>query len=342
MVRLVQRLIVKKMRVYQEEFSIPKMDVQLVPLVEDVERFLEIHRFITILYNAVKDYGIEMHNLRVFIGKSDAAVKAGHIASSIGVVLALYKTLIVDKELDLDIKPIIGMGMPTFRGGINNPTLVEHEVRCYQGFRTVTIQSAIRYDNPFEKYRKVYTVLSEWIDKPARAIDEGIATRIIENAMSSYRKLVSRYLEVVNRFSERIPSTRERVSWREYGRRIELGDKLLNVPRAIVFTATWYTLGVPPTYLDAEYIINAYRSGEIDEVLKLMPQLLNEWRYELQFYVPSIASKRLDEHIVKVINEALDYMGLKPEPNELYKSIAELEPMEYYILALASIRGFLG
>jgi phosphoenolpyruvate carboxylase len=186
MVRLVQRLIVKKMRVYQEEFSIPKMDVQLVPLVEDVERLLEIHRFITILYNAVKDYGIEMHNLRVFIGKSDAAVKAGHIASSIGITLALYKTLIVDNELDLDIKPIIGMGMPTFRGGINNPALVEHEVRCYQGFRTVTIQSAIRYDNPFEKYRKVYTVLSDWIDKPARAIDEGIATRIIKDAMSSY------------------------------------------------------------------------------------------------------------------------------------------------------------
>ena len=340
-VRLVQKLVIKKARIFQEELGLPKMDVQLVPLVEDTSRFLEIHRYITILYNTVKEFNVELNHLRVFLGKSDAAVRTGHIASALGLMYALSELQKIDEELDLDIKPIIGMGSPSFRGGINNPKLVEYEVRHYQGYSTATIQSAVRYDVPFTDYRKVSSNIIQGLGKKPKSIPSTVL-RIIKSAAESYKKTVARYLETVVKYAASIPSTRDRITWKEYGRIFPTEDKTINVPRAIVYTATWYVLGLPPTYLDAEYLLNAYKNNEIDEILNYMPYLIDEWEYESQFYVPSIAKQRLDEAIVKTVNEVLDYMGIKPEPNEPYKNILELNPVEPHIAALAKIRGFLG
>lgn len=52
--------------------------------------------------------------------------------------------------------------------------------------------------------------------------------------------------------------------------------------------------------------------------------------------------RRLDETIVKKINEVLDYMAIKPEPIESYRKILELNPVEPHVIALAKIRCFLG
>ncbi|MEM0027749.1 MAG: phosphoenolpyruvate carboxylase [Ignisphaera sp.] len=340
-VRLVQKLVIKKARIFQDELDLPKMDVQLVPLVEDTNRFLEIHRYITILYNTVKEFGIELNHLRVFLGKSDAAVRTGHVASALGLMYALNELRKIDEELDLDIKPIIGMGSPSFRGGINNPKLVEYEVRHYQGYSTVTIQSAVRYDIPFTDYRKVSSTIMQWLGKKPKDIPS-LVLRIIRDAAESYKKTIARYLGILVKYASSIPSTRDRVTWKEYGRIFPAEDKTINVPRAIVYTATWYVLGIPPTYLDAEYLVNAYKNNEIDEILNYMPYLIDEWEYESQFYVQSVASQRLGDTIVKMVNEVLDYMGIKPEPNETYKSILELNPVEPHVIALAKIRGFLG
>ncbi|MDK6029133.1 phosphoenolpyruvate carboxylase [Ignisphaera sp. 4213-co] len=340
-VRLIQKLIIKKARILQEELGLPKNDIQLIPLVEDTQRFLEIHRYVTILYNTVKEFGVDINHLRVFLGKSDAAVKTGHVASALGLMYALNELRKIDEELDLDIQPIIGMGSPSFRGGINNPNLVEYEVKHYQGYSTVTIQSAIRYDVPFAEYRKVFSSIMQWLGKKPHEVSASVL-RIIRSASESYRKTVARYLEVLVKYASYIPSTRDRVTWKEYGRIFPAEDKTLNVPRAIVYTATWYILGLPPIYLDAEFIANAYRSNEIDEILNYMPYLIDEWEYESQFYIPTIARQRLDEAIVKKVNEVLDYMGIKPEPNETYKSILEFNPIEPQVVALAKIRGFLG
>jgi phosphoenolpyruvate carboxylase len=340
-VRLIQRLIIKKMRMYYEELGLPKMDIQLIPLIEDSNGFLETYRYVTILYNTLKEFDVKLQNMRVFLGKSDAAVKTGHIASALALMYALNELTRIDEELDMDIQPIIGMGSPTFRGGINNPKLVEYEVRHYQGYKTVTIQSAVRYDVPFSEYQKVSSAILQWLGKPVRKVEANVL-RFVRKASESYRRTVSRYLDALIKFASYVPTTRDRITWKEYGRTFGLDDRLLNVPRAIIYTATWYVLGLPPIFLDADFIIELYKSNEIDEALNYMPYLIEEWKYEAQFYAPSVASKRLDEAIVKRVNEALDYMGIKPEINETYKSILELNPVEPHVVALAKIRGFLG
>ena len=241
----------------------------------------------------------------------------------------------------MDILPIIGMGSPSFRGGINSPRLVDFEVRHYQGYKTVTIQSAVRYDVPYSEYRKVSSAILQWSGKPVKNAEAKVID-LVRRASESYKRTMARYMDSLIKYSSFIQSTRDRIEWREYGRTFSLKDRLLSVPRAIVYTATWYTLGLPPTFLDAKFVIESYKSDEIDEILNYMPYLIEEWKYEAQFYVPSVAAKRLDETVVKKINEALDCMAIKPEPIESYRKILELNPVEPHVIALAKIRGFLG
>ncbi|MEM2388856.1 MAG: phosphoenolpyruvate carboxylase [Ignisphaera sp.] len=340
-VRLIQRLIIRKSKILCEEMNVPCPLMQLIPLIEDSSRLIHVHEYITGLYSILKEFNADLDNLRVFLGKSDSATKSGHIASALSLIYALHRISEIDKELDVNIKPIIGMGSPPFRGGINNPRLVDMEVEQYKGFSTVTIQSAVRYDVTYTDYRKVQSVLLNNIDGVPRRVDPEII-QLIENATLRYRTLVAKYIDIVNKYAMTIPTTRDRVSWREYGRSIILEDKMLSTPRAIIYTATWYVLGVPPLLLDADFIIEAYKKDVIDDIVKYIPYIRREWEYEVQFYVPHVAEKRLGKEIVSKINEAIDVMGIKHEPIELYSKLIELNPIEPYILSLGKIRGFLG
>uniref|UniRef100_A0A7C5XR29 Phosphoenolpyruvate carboxylase n=1 Tax=Ignisphaera aggregans TaxID=334771 RepID=A0A7C5XR29_9CREN len=340
-IALIQRLIIRKSRVLCEEMKIPCTVMQLIPLVEDSSRLIHIHEYILSLYNILNEFDANLKDMRVFLGKSDAATKSGHIASALSIIYALQKIVEVDKELDMDIKPIIGMGSPPFRGGINNPKLVDIEVQQYMGFTTVTIQSAVRYDVTYTDYRKVQSTLLNNIGRVPRNVEPDVI-KFIEDATTMYRYLVARYINMVNRYALNIPTTRDRITWKEYGRTIVLDDKMLHTPRAIVYTATWYVLGVPPLFLDADFIIEAYKKDIIDYIIKYIPYIRKEWEYEAQFYVPHIAEKRLDKEIVLKINNAMDIMGIKYEPIDLYEKLIELTPVEPHILSLAKIRGFLG
>ncbi|MEM1628893.1 MAG: phosphoenolpyruvate carboxylase [Desulfurococcaceae archaeon] len=341
-VELVHRLLVKKANVLREELKVPVNNVQIIPLVEDVDEIINVHRHINAVLRSGEEMGIKYDSIRVFLGKSDASVRNGHIASSISIVYSLNLLRHLKKRLGMNIYPIIGMGSPPFRGGLNNPRLVDMEVDNYRGYYTTTIQSAVRYDIPYHDYIGVKKKLWDNVGKEPRYIDAGDSLKIIRKAGVKYRSLVSRYIDVINKYAHVIPSTRDRVVWREYGRVVVLEDRRLNVPRAIMYTAIWYLVGIPPVYLDAPFIIETAKNGELEELLKLLPYLVDEWKYESSYYSPSIASKRLDESIVHIVNEALDILGIKPEPNDSYVNLLSMNPMEPYVLSLAKIRGFLG
>lgn len=340
--RLVQRLILRKISILREEINMNIENIQLVPLLEDVCSLLRAQDYIEILVKVLKGFGVELVPLRVFLGKSDTSVKSGHLASSLSIIYAMRKLHDISKESDMLVKPIIGMGSPPFRGGLNNPDLVDQVVITYRGFSTSTIQSAVRYDVSFSEYEKVRSVLENEVDaEPSADVNDDV-TRIVEIASSSYRALVTRYLQRIKEISPIIPSTRERVSWRDYGRILPTPGEKLSVPRAIIYTSAWYTVGIPPALLDAETIISLNRNNKLDYVLKLHPSLLKEWIYESRFYIRDVALRRLDDHIVKLVDEAMDILGIKPEPFEPYSNLMRLEPLEPHVLALGRIRGFLG
>ncbi|MEM0340660.1 MAG: phosphoenolpyruvate carboxylase [Acidilobaceae archaeon] len=341
LVALIQRILTKKTRLFNEEFNIKVEPVVLVPLLESYESLTRASSIAEALKVALQTEQEDLGYVRIFLGKSDTAVKSGHIASAIALLHALNRLHDLSTSLSLSVKPIIGMGSPPFRGGINNPELVDVEVEQYSGYSTATVQSAVRYDVSMNDYNKVRMTILEKIDEVSRKIEDE-ALSIAEKARSAYRSLLAKYATTVSDFAKHIPTTRDRVSWKTYGRVIESDNGPFHMPRAIIYTSTWYLLGLPPTLLDASFIVQAYNEGFLDDLLKILPSLEREWNLDSLFYVPQAVEKRLGSNIVNTVNNALDILGIKPERNETYATILSLGPSEAVALALGRIRGFLG
>lgn len=334
-VRFAAELLLKKISAYSGG-----ADIQLVPLVENAGKHLRILDFVRVIINEYLRKGIFLDHIRIFLGKSDSAVTHGHIASALAIRAALKALYDFSSESDHKIHPILGMGSPPFRGGLNNPELAPREAAQYSGYYTATIQSAVRYDVPYQQYLGVKeAILSNIGGRPDPAFDVEWAARAVEEAAKLYRGLVFKYGERVSEVSSLVPSTRDRVAWRVYGRSIINGDAILNVPRAIVFTATWYALGVPPTLLDAPFMLELNKRDELDYLFRLLPALPAELSFDSRFYDRHRAERLLDERIVREIDGLLDVLGIKPEPAH---EMPPFTPSSAYILAEARARGFLG
>ncbi|MFZ8839210.1 MAG: phosphoenolpyruvate carboxylase [Pyrobaculum sp.] len=310
--------------------------IELIPLLEDAKRQIRVKYFIKALFRSAAASGRVVENMRVFLGISDSAVRHGHVASALAVIHALQQIDVINREGEYKIWPIVGMGSPPFRGGLNNPRLAHVETLQYAGYRTATVQSAVRYDVSYAEFLRVRETLSRL--HPPRGLE--IKETWVEVASRMYRDLVDVYLPKIVEVASAIPSTRERVSWKQYGRTIEEGG--VQVPRAIVYTATWYFVGVPPTLLDAQFIALAYKTDELDAILRALPALLDEWKYDSSFYGRKRAKNVLGEDLTKKIDEALDIMGIKPEPDETYTALLNNAETQAHALALGRIRGFLG
>jgi len=340
-VKTIQRIITRKEAVLREELRVGFKPVQIVPLLEDSLRHIQVNSYVKTLLRVLKELGVEVEKLRVFLGKSDAAVKSGHLASMLSIKYALSSLSSLSKEIGIKVEPIIGMGSPPFRGGLNNSHLVKVEAEFYAGYSTVTIQSAVRYDVPFKEYLVVKETVLSNLGKTSSELDGGVIEHII-SASRAYRGTASKYIEVIRRISDVVPLTRDRVSWRKYSRLLPGHGELFSVPRAISYTCAWYSVGIPPTLLDASYILNLHREDKLDEVLKIAPNLIEEWKFDSKFYIREVALSRLNEYIVKLVDNALDVLGIKPEPLEPYRLLLRVNPVEPHILAHGKLRGFLG
>jgi len=344
----VQRVIEKKARIMKDELKVKVDTMRLVPLIEDAAHQLNIEKMLTTFYSAVAEGGEpegEDNGIRVFLGISDSAVRHGHVASSIALRIALVKIWSLS-ERGYKINPIVGSGTPPFRGAMNSPELVELEAKQFRGYHTVTIQSAVRYDAPLSSYLHVKRKLLENLGQkpqPSIANDED-ALQVVNEASTSYREVVSRHIDKIARVASLIPVTRERVPWKAYGRALEgKNGRIYRVPRAIVYTASWYTLGLPPLLLDSSFLLKSIKQETFDGViLKLVPGLIDELKFEAQFFHPPTAANNLGERTVKEAIELLDHLGVDPRAEGSYAMLLREAEKEPYILALGKLRGFLG
>ncbi|MEM1532625.1 MAG: phosphoenolpyruvate carboxylase [Desulfurococcaceae archaeon] len=339
----VQKIIGRKAKMLSEETGVKLDAITVVPLLEDAFIQTRAHNIVYALTKEMAEAGMGDECLRVFLGFSDSAVRYGHIASALGVKYSLSKITSLSK-LGLCIKPIIGSGSPPFRGGVNNTELVPLEVKTYKGYSTVTVQSAIRYDVPLNEYEFFReTVINGANVEPDAAIDEESLRLFIKESSESYRSFVGRILRGIEHVINLIPSTRDRISWRSYGRLVIDGEnQVINVPRAIMYTAMWYNIGLPPTLLDSPYIVKLAKKDLLDDLLKALPQLVHEWSYDSSFYDPEISAKFIGDEGVKTVNEALEYMNVDVNPNRAYVAMLKQAQTEAHVIALGKLRKFLG
>jgi len=184
-----------------------------------------------------------------------------------------------EEETGIPVFPIMGVGSLPFRGGLS-PWNVPHFIEEYPGVRTVTVQSAFRYDYPQEDVREAITLLNRSLPGtiPLAYTPEEVTAgeRLVTIFSDHYRKTIEEVADVVNRISSRIPPRRERklhIGLFGYSRGI--GQKQL--PRAIGFTASLYSLGIPPELIGTgRGIAQAIREGLGDHLLLFYRRLKDD------------------------------------------------------------------
>ncbi len=226
--------------------------IEIIPLLEGVENQMSI-------YDLLKDYwklhkktfGKSPAHLRPFLARSDPAMASGLCATVLANKVSLSQIYQFGKRYKVPMHPIIGVGSLPFRGGLN-PLRLKLFMEEYSGVRTVTLQSAFRYDFPLPQVKKAIKYLNANLSKQdAKMIDAGEEKKlktIVKKFARIYQATLKGILPEVRNIFDCVPKRRERrqhIGFLNYQRHI--GKTAL--PRAISFTAAFYSLGVPPELL---------------------------------------------------------------------------------------------
>ena len=244
--------------------------IQVIPLFEDVPSMLHAA---DIVAEYLRDK--ELNDQRVFLARSDTAMNYGMVSAAFANKIALARLNELSARSGVRLHPILGMGSAPFRGGLS-PRTAERVGAEYPSVVTFSIQSAFKFDYPVSEVRAACDHLKARTIEPADPIDVDRALELIARYSNAYRQRVVELAPDINQLAKHVPSRRARklhIGLFGYARELE-GVRL---PRAITFTCSLYSLGVPPELIafdalsdsDLAFIHEAYPSfeAEIQEAL---------------------------------------------------------------------------
>jgi phosphoenolpyruvate carboxylase len=250
------------------EFSPSRIGV--IPLFEDVPTMVRAADIVE-EYLADKDIGDQ----RVFLARSDTAMNYGLVSAALSNKIALARLDELSSRLGVRLHPIMGMGSAPFRGGLS-PATAERVGREYPSVVTFSIQSAFKFDHPPDEVRAACDHLKARVIGPATPIDVERAMAVIDRYSEAYRRGVVELAPHINHMAKYVPARRARkLHIGLFGYARELGG--VKLPRAISFTCSLYSLGLPPELIaldalddsDLAFVHEAYPSfrAKISEAL---------------------------------------------------------------------------
>jgi phosphoenolpyruvate carboxylase len=219
--------------------------IQVIPLFEDVSSMLRADE---IVESYLKDKQIT--DQRVFLARSDTAMNYGLVSAALANKIALARLDALAIRTGVRIHPIIGMGSAPFRGGLS-PRTVERVGTEYPSVVTFSIQSAFKFDNPADDVRNACEFLKKREIGPADPVDVERALPIIERYSAAYRSRVTTLAPQINYLAKSVPARRARklhIGLFGYARELDG----VSLPRAISFTCSLYSLGLPPELIGLE------------------------------------------------------------------------------------------
>ena len=225
------------------------MFLEIIPLFESVEIISESHK---ILEKYLKLYKQKFKSrpayMRPFVARSDPALNSGLVPTVLAIKIAFSRYHKFSHKFKIPLYPIIGAAVLPFRGGIS-PHTAENFAKEYTGVRTITIQSAGRYDFAPEEVKKTAAFLGKRLPKgKLKVFSDSEETRLARALVpfeEFYKKTVEGIAPLINTVSAHMPKRRERVQHVGlfgYSR----GSGKVRLPRAIGFTGILYSLGIPP------------------------------------------------------------------------------------------------
>ena len=245
--------------------------VRVIPLVEDMEHLTNCD---VIVRRFLRDSEQTDHQ-RVFLARSDPAMNYGAVAAELMLKMALARLGRLEEETGVPLYPIIGVGAVPFRGHLS-PVNVGRAFAEYPSAQTFTVQSAFKFDYPPDTVRAAIEQIMAHERSAPMPIDEERAQAIIDKAAAEHQSQVRSLAPVIAAIAPKVPKRRERklhVGLFGYGRRLgDNGDSAMTLPRAISFTASLYSIGVPPELLglgalnadDMAYVREVYPSFDHD------------------------------------------------------------------------------
>ena len=249
--------------------------INVIPLFEEMEHMLNSHE---ITKEYLKDKELEYQ--RVFLARSDPAMNYGIISAVLLNKISLQRLHNLSKEIGIEICPIIGVGSAPFRGNLR-PQTAERVAEEYRSANTFTIQSSFKYDNAPEEVEIAIRKLRDRKISLPQKVDEERCLKIIKKYTQEYKKQVLSLAPVINSIARYVPSRRKRklhIGLFGYSREVEG----IALPRAISFTASLYSIGMPPEILG----LNALEKEDIEFIKKVYVHFEDDLKDSLKFFNP--------------------------------------------------------
>lgn len=298
--------------------------IRVIPLVESVPALVNIDRIIDEYVSACRLHKKNCDHMRLMFARSDSGMSYGMVPSLLAVLVAISRAYAYGEQEGLTIDPILGGGSLPFRGHVTEENL---QTFCdtFAGVRTVTIQSGLRYDQGPSSVHAVCAYLEKEIPKrKPRHFNKEEVTFMLE-CMGIFSKY---YLQTfvhlmpsLDRITPFIPKNRDRLATTKsgvsYSREMVDVEQMASmvedpdlkaairsidtkltcaIPRAISFTASLYTIGMPPELLGTgrglDEVHKRYGPSGIDRLVTICPQLASDIEVSLR-YVNLEASKGL-------------------------------------------------
>jgi phosphoenolpyruvate carboxylase len=293
--------------------------VAIIPLLENFESLLNADQIVGEYVNREKPMAV-----RVFLGRSDPALNYGMLTAVLLCKIALAKLRRIAEKTGVDIHPIIGVGSLPFRGNLT-PLNLSSFLQEYPGVRTVTVQSALKYDFEKESIKSLIQTLNSTLpNNPLPTLtQEQIAQleTIARKLTVAYQSRVEQLAGLVNTISPHVPRRRDRrlhIGLFGYGR--QLGS--VTLPRAIDFTASLYSIGIPPELLG----LRALR-GLTDSEYAALTEFYPQWKNDLQWAGNYLCWENLNmlSDDQEVLTQITTPYNLKPVIPEILADIEEAE-----------------
>ncbi len=336
--------------------------LEIIPLIEGVREMTGVR---TLLDNYLvlhkKQYKRKPEYMRVFLARSDPALMSGLVPAVIANRVALSELYEWSKDNATPIFPWLGAGSLPFRGGLR-PDRISTFAKTYPGIRSVSIQSSFRYDYPVETVKAGISELNVALSSTEPVLlshsERAASKRIIKACEAPYQQTISSIASTINAIAEHVPSRRDRrlhIGLLGYGR--TLGKRTL--PRAIAFTASLYSLGIPPELIGTGRGIAALSPKDLQvlekQYITLADDLMEAGQYLNTENLAFLAKKsRGFKQIQKDVQLLESYCGKKLEPktstsfihrnwtSTLYFQLQAKESLTASINESAKIRNSLG
>ncbi len=327
------------------------MEIKITPLFGGIAEHLSMEQVLSLF---IKEVGVKGY-ARVFVGKSEAALLYGHMASVLSCKVAIAGCKKAEDNYDVAIYPVLGCGALPFRGHMTLEN-ADSFLKEYQGARSYTIQSGLRYDHGAVETRALIEKMREAVNQPPLEYDETELQemeRMIFIFAKNYLLELSEIAEKISLIADYIPDQRERLLNVEevaYYRELRNVESILRLcpdkevkrsimgyaytafhkpPRWVRFVASTYTCGLPPEFIGLGSALKEIKEtmGEkaVERLLSdVYPSLQADVRFASRFLDQSFEGNiLLTSRLLKSIEELGSFLELE-EPDGRYQVLSRL------------------